>query len=233
MRCHLFAPAATPAPKLGQMRAYGAEVTLVQGARERVEEAAQLEGRLPGAHYAGHNANPYFVEGMKTLAFELAESFDGLGPDHVVMPVGGGSLFIGCGLGFAGWQEQGLLAHVPKLHLVQAAGCMPLVAAFAAGALRAAPIERRPTVAGGIEIERPARDALILETLRHSGGSAVAVEDAAILAAQRDLAELEGIFMEPTSAAAFAGLSALVVEGLIEPGERVVVVVTGSGLKAL
>jgi len=233
VRCRLFAPAATPAPKLRQMRAYGAEVTPVDGARELVEAAAKQAGRLPEAHYAGHNSNPYFVERMKTLAYELAEAFDGLGPEHVVIPVGGGSLFVGAGLGFAEWQAQRLLAHAPMLHLVQAAGCMPLVAAFTAGAAGAVPVERRPTVAGGIEIERPARASLILQMLRHSGGSAVAVEDAAILAAQRDLAEMEGIFMEPTSAAAFAGLAELAAEGTIARDERVVVVVTGSGLKDL
>ncbi len=230
LACTVFAPAATPENKLVQIRAYGAELRTVAGPRETVAEAARSAGQEAGSYYAGHNSSPYFVEGCKTLALELAEELDGA-PDHVILPVGGGSLYCGLALGFAQLREGGLIASVPRLHLVQSTGCMPLVAAFEAGSTAPAPIRRRPTVAGGIEIERPARGNVILRVLRESLGVAVAVDDEEILEARGRLAALEGIYMEPTSAAAFAGLQRVAAMGAIAPGESVVVAVTGSGLK--
>jgi len=231
LSCTIFAPAAAPASKLRQIRGYGAELIPVEGSREDVAEAARQAGRAPGAYYAGHNANPYFVEGTKTLAFELAEAFALQAPAHLVMPVGGGSLLCGCALGFSQWREAGLCRGAPRLYAVQANGCMPLVEALAAGAAEPLPVDRQATIAGGIMIEYPARGRLILRALRESGGGAVAVSDAEILQAQRDLARLEGIFCEPTSAAAFAGLARLAAAGAIERSASVVVAVTGSGLK--
>jgi threonine synthase len=229
--CTVYAPAAAPLSKLRQIAAYGAELVAVEGTREAVAEAAMLAGREPGAYYAGHNGNPYFVEGTKTFAFELIEAFGPSAVEHVVIPVGGGSLLWGCARGFSEWQAAGLCERLPKLHAVQSTGCMPIVAAYEAGAPLPLPVDRTPTIAGGITIEHPARGAVILRAVRESGGRAVAVSDAEIREAQRRLAELEGIFAEPTSAAAFAGLSRLAASGAIHPSERVVVAVTGSGLK--
>ena len=229
--CTVFAPAAAPPSKLRQIAAYDARVVAVEGSREDVAAAAVAAGREAGAYYAGHNANPYFVEGTKTFAFELVETFGRQGPDHVVMPVGGGSLLWGCALGFAQLQEAGLADRRPSLHAVQATGCMPLVAAYEQGATGPIAVQRTPTVAGGITIEHPARGELILRSLRETGGSAVAADDSEILRAQRDLAALEGIYAEPTSAAAFAGLTHLAASGAIKASESVVVAVTGTGLK--
>ena len=229
--CAVYAPAAAPASKLRQIEAYGARLVAVEGSRENVADAATLAAREPGAYYAGHNTNPYFVEGTKTFAFELIEAFGSGGPEHVVMPVGGGSLLWGSALGFAQWRQAGLCDRLPRLHAVQSAGCMPLVAAYEQGASQPVAVERTPTIAGGITIEHPARGGLILRALRESGGSAVAVTDHEILRAQRELAAYEGIFAEPTSAAAFAGLRHLAASGAINPAERVVVAVTGTGLK--
>lgn len=231
LNCTVYAPAATPASKLRQIVAYGAELIEAPGTRDDVALAAQTAGREPGAYYAGHNANPYFVEGTKTFAFELIEAFRGNPPDHIVIPVGGGSLLAGCALGFTQWRQAGICARIPRLHAVQPLACMPLVAAYRAGAEQPLPIERKQTVAGGITIEHPPRGSLILRALRQSGGSAIAVDDDEILQAQRDLARAEGIFCEPTSAAACAGLTRLVHEGQIAPGERVVLAITGGGLK--
>lgn len=231
MECAVFAPASTMPSKLSQIRSYGAILATLDVPRAAVAHAAQLAGREAGSYYAGHNTNPYFVEGCKTLAFELAEAFDFDVPDHVLMPVGGGSLYCGAGLGFRQLHAAGRTRSFSRLHVVQASGCMPLVAAFDAGADAPLPVQRRPTVAGGIEIEHPVRGSLILRTLRETAGSAVAVEDGEILSAQRALARLEGIFMEPTSAAAFAGLARLAAAGTIGRTDRAVVVVTGTGLK--
>jgi threonine synthase len=236
LECQIFAPAATPAAKLAQIRAYGADLVAVKGSRQAVAECARAAAeasRGPGdsiaAYYAGHNSNPYFVEGTKTFALELAEQFDAV--EHIVMPVGGGSLFCGTALGFEQMRTAGLVRTVPRLHLVQAEACAPLVAAFERGASQPVSVERRPTIAGGITIERPERGQMILSMLRDSNGSAVAVGEPEIEAALDHLARLEGIYMEPTSAAAFAGLAKLAALGVIEPNQSVVVPVTGSGLK--
>ena len=226
LECRIFAPATAPPAKLRQARAYGAGLTRIEGSRRDVEQAARTAALAADVYYAGHNDNPYFVEGTKTFAFELAEAFEGRRPDHVVLPVGGGSLFVGAALGF----RQRLGAR-PRLHLAQASACAPLVAAFRAGSEQPLPVQRTRTVAGGIEIESPARGALILRLLRESGGTAVAVEEEEILRAQRQLASMEGVFMEPTSAAAFAGLSRLAAAGVVRSDERIVVAVTGAGLK--
>lgn len=229
--CTVYAPASAPLGKLRQIAAYGARLVAVEGSREAVAGAAIAAGLAPGAYYAGHNTNPYFVEGAKTFAFELVEALGRRGPDHVIMPVGGGSLYWGSALGFKQWREAGLCDRLPRLHVAQARGCMPLVAAFERGVPEPLPVERSATIAGGITIEHPARGALILRTLAETGGSAVAVDDAEILAAQHELAEMEGIFAEPTSAAAFAGLARLAADGVLRRDESVVVAVTGSGLK--
>jgi threonine synthase len=231
LQCTIFAPASAAPAKLKQMRMYGANVAVVEGPRNAAEQAARGAGNAPGVYYAGHNDNPYFVEGCKTFAFELACAFEGQSPDHVIVPVGGGSLYVGAAAGFVQWAQGRAASHRTRLHLVQAEACMPLVAAYLAGGDEAMHVVRTPTVAGGIEIESPARGAFILRLLRASGGTAVAVSDRAILDARRDVAQAEGIFMEPTSAAAFAGLAELALRGVIGRDESVVVAVTGSGLK--
>ena len=127
----------------------------------------------------------------------------------------------------------GLLApaQLPRLHAAQAAACAPIAAAWAAGQDEPAPVTRRPTVCGGIEIERPARGRDILAALRAGGGAGVACEDDLILAERDRLAQTEGIYAEPTSAAAFAGLAELAIRGFVGANDVVVVAVTGSGLK--
>jgi threonine synthase len=229
--CSVFAPADTPAGKLAQIRSYGATLVEVEGPRAAAATAARTAGLETDSYYAGHNTNPFFVEGCKTLAFELVEAFEAEGPEHVVIPVGGGSLYCGAALGFSQLLTAGLIHSMPRLHLVQATGCMPLVAAFESRAEEPLPVPRRPTIAGGIVIENPARGRLILRALKASRGVAVAVDDSAIRVARQDLARQEGIYMEPTSAAAFAGLARLAANGTIARNERVVVAVTGSGLK--
>lgn len=233
MECRIFAPAATPDAKLQQIRAYGADLVTVDGSREAVAAAAEMDAASEGSYYAGHNSNPYFVEGTKTFALELFEQFSASAPRHIVLPVGGGSLFCGAALGFEQLREAGMINAVPSLHLVQAQACMPLVAAFEQGAMQPLTVDRRPTIAGGIVIQNPQRGPLILRMLRATGGSAAAVSEEEIAAAQAALARLEGIYMEPTSGAAFAGLARLVAAGVIKPQESVVVGVTGSGLKDL
>jgi threonine synthase len=168
---------------------------------------------------------------MATFAYELIEAFGPDLPRHLVIPTGGGSLVVGAFEGFRRWLGSTRDVRVPRIHAVQSAGCAPLVAAIERGLLEVPPIERRSTVAGGIEVEQPPRGREILSTIRATGGSATAVDDAAILRQRRLLAELEGIDVEPTSAAAFAGLAELASKGVIAATDSVVVAATGAGWK--
>jgi threonine synthase len=230
LACTVYAPANAPLAKLRQVLAAGAELRRVEGSREDVARAA-MQDRADRAYYAGHNTNPYFLHGMRSFADEMVNWFAADPPEHVVMPVGGGSLYAGAWLGFRAIRETGRIRRLPALHLVQAAACAPLVAAAEQGEEDAVPVERRPTVAGGITIEHPARGPMLLRALRETEGSAVAVEEAAILPLRRELSTLEGLDVEPTSAVAFAGLLALHRRGAIGPEARALVAVTGAGWK--
>ncbi|MGD9890464.1 MAG: pyridoxal-phosphate dependent enzyme [Dehalococcoidia bacterium] len=228
--CTVYAPAAAPVAKLRQVLACGGELRRIEGSREDVTVAAMNdhEGR---AYYAGHNTNAYFLHGMRSFADEIINWFAADPPEHLIMPVGGGSLYAGAWLGLAAARDAGRIRRLPALHLVQAAGCAPLVAAAEQGADDAVPVPRSPTVAGGITIEHPARGAMLLRALRETGGSAVAVAEEAILPVRRELSVIEGLDIEPTSAVAFAGLLTLHERGVIPPDARVLIAVTGAGWK--
>jgi len=229
IKAHVFVPADAPQAKLRQIKVYGAEVHPIEGPRDAVTAAAMDYHRQHGLVYASHMLSPYFAEGTKTFAYEVAQQFDGALPDHIVFPVGNGSLFIGAFKGFCELQAAGRTDKIPRLHCVQARSVMPLVAAFTSQAWNPGTVSR--TVAGGIAIAAPSRQEQILDILRQVEGTAVAVEESSIVQMQHDLAEQEGIFAEPTSAAAFAGIELLVATGVIGAEEVVLAPVTGSGLK--
>ena len=227
----IYVPASAPPAKKAQIGFYGAEVVAVEGTREAVTEAALERCRRDGAYYASHNWNPYFLEGTKTFAYEVATEFENNLPEHLVVPVGNGSLFLGAWKGFRELRALGMVEKSPRMHVAQATGCMPIVDGYLKKLKRPEVIPTFPTVAGGISIARPSRGHLILKAVADSGGGGAAVTDEEILIYQRLLAATEGIFCEPTSAAAFAALPRLVEQGSINPGERVLVAVTGLGLK--
>jgi threonine synthase len=231
IRASIYVPASAPEAKRAQIAVYGAEVVAVEGTRDAVTEAAMERCRRDGAYYGSHNWNPFFLEGTKSFAYEVALDFGFDPPAHLVMPVGNGSLFLGAWRGFEELRGLGLLQKLPRLHVAQATGCMPIVNAVRRGLERTEVVPTTPTVAGGISIGRPSRGEMIIRAVRDSGGSGEAVADEEILRHQRMLASMEGIFCEPTSAAAFAALPGLVAEGRIGPEEGVLVAVTGMGLK--
>jgi threonine synthase len=229
----IFVPSAAPAAKRAQIGRVGATIVPVEGTRAAVTDAALAEVAATGAYYAGHNSNPYFLAGMATFAYELIEALGTDLPRHLVIPTGGGSLCVGAYDGFRRWlgESAEAPAAIPRIHAIQPTGCPPLAVAFARGLAEPAPIERRPTVAGGIEVERPPRGRQILAAIRATCGSASAVDDGAILCQRRLLAETEGIDVEPTTAAAFAGLAQLARTGTIAQDESVIVAATGAGWK--
>jgi len=225
LRCTIYAPANAPAPKLRQAEAYGARVVRVAGSRAAVGRAAALAARDKAVYHLDHNGNDAFLTGTQTLALELVDALGA--PAHIVVPCGGGSLIAGCARGFA---ARGVAGRWP-LVAVQAAACAPIVEAWQKGWERPVAVEPQPTVAGGISIADPPRGAALLDALRRSDGAAVAVTEEAILRWGRLLARSEGVYAEPTAAAAVAGLARLVADGAIPADGAAVVVITGAGLK--
>lgn len=221
LRARIYVPAGASGPKLAQIAAYGADVVRVEGPREAVARAAQAD---PGV-YASHCWHPLFFHGTKTVAYELWEQAGGRLPDWVVVPVGHGTLLLGLALGFAELRAAGAAAAVPRLVGVQAAGSAPL-----AGPALGHGAGSGETVAEGIRIREPVRAAEILAAVAATGGRWAVVDDGEILAARRRLGA-EGFFVEPTAAVAAAAAWRLLAEGSIPAGERVVVVLTGHGLK--
>jgi threonine synthase len=231
IECTLYVPASIPTEKLIQAKIYGAKIESISGSRTDVARAVEVRSKSPGPYYVSHNLSPFFFEGMKTFAYETAEMWDWKTPDHIVFPVGGGALMAGAWKGFEELMELGWIQHLPHLHCVQSEACMPIVEAYRKGRARIEPVSESETIAGGIRISRPARGGQILQTLLSSHGAAVAVSDGAILKHQRLLAMKEGIFAEPTSCAALAGLEELTSDGVIGRDESVLVPITGFGLK--
>ncbi len=229
----IFAPESAPAAKLTQIEVYGADLQLIPGARENATKAARDAAQAPDTAYASHNLHPYFIEGTKTFAYEVFEEFAGSGvmPDHVVIPVGNGSLYLGAAKGFRELSAAGFEFASPRLHLAQVEACAPLAEAARAGLDAPTEVAPQPTIAGGISVGQPPRGREVLRTLRDSGGAAVTVSERAVWDARLELAEQEGLFIEPTSAAAFAGVRQLADVGVIKAGESVLIAVTGAGLK--
>jgi len=229
MAATILAPAGTSAQKLVAMRAHGARVELVAGDRQATAEAA-LE-KSEEIFYASHNWHPFFLEGTKTLAYELWEELGFRAPDAVVVPCGAGSNVLGLAIGFGEILRAGGISRMPRIFAAQPENCGPIAAAFAAGAEGRVETVVRPTIAEGTAIAAPVRFGAVLGALRKSGGGAVALSEAEIKAATLGLAGM-GLFVEPTAAQPAAAFERLIAGGAIGPGETTVLVLTGSGLKA-
>ena len=233
--CRVYVPAAAPRAKLVQIAATGAEIRAIPGTREAVTEAALAAAGE--SFYASHNWHPYFIEGTKTLAFELWEQLGFRLPDNILVPTGYGSNILGLDRGFDELERAGEIGTAgeiggrPRLYAVQAANCAALAAAWAADADGFVPFASRPTIADGIATMRPVRAVEVLRALRRSRGGVVAVGEDEIVPALRALGRL-GLFVEPTAATAGAALTRLLREGTIHPQQTTVVVLTGHGLKA-
>jgi threonine synthase len=230
--CSVVVPRGTPPPIVAETRAYGATVELVDGsiadAGRRTRELCAEEGGFDVSTLR----EPYRLEGKKTMGYELAEDLSWTLPDAIVYPTGGGTGLIGMWKAFEelealGWIE----TQRPKMIAVQAAGCAPIVHAFDAGAARAEPVADPRTVASGLRVPSAIGDFLILDILRGSGGRAIAVTDEELLAGARRLAREEGILAGPEAGAAVAALPELLERGIVDRDDRVVLFVTGHGLK--
>jgi threonine synthase len=176
---------------------------------------------------------PYRVEGKKTLGYELAEQLDWTLPDVIIYPTGGGTGIVGMWKAFAemealGWISKG---RRPRMVVVQASGCAPMVRAFREGKEKAEPWRNAHTLAAGLRVPEAIGDYLILRAVRESGGTAYSVTDETILADMQELAHEDGLFACPEGAATYSALKAMVRDGLVGRDERVVLFNTGAGLK--
>lgn len=231
LRVTIFTPASTSPAKTAQARAYGAQVRLVEGPRE---ESAHEAIRHADAErfYAGHNWQAFFLQGTKTLAYELWEDLGFRAPDNVIVPVGAGSSLLGCWLGFRELLAAGQIERMPRLYAAQPLNCSPVDASFVAGTDRPVPRPTAPTIAEGAAIARPLRLAQLIAAVRGTGGGTVAVPEPEITPALEELCG-QGLFVEPTSALAAAACSALVTRRVVSTAQTTVVLLTGSGLKTM
>ncbi len=229
IRCTLYVPAYASGAKLRQIEAYGARLIRVEGPREAAARAAQEAAERGESYYASHAYHPLILEGLKTLAYELWEQLPSP-PGTVVFPTGHGTFLLGAYRGFRDLKQAGAIETLPQLIAVQAEGCAPLYEALRRG-WEDVPGEfsAGETIAEGIRIVRPPRAPELLRAIRETGGTAVAVTDDEIREARQALAR-KGLFVEPTSAAAFAGYRKLL--NNTELREPVMIPLTGHGLKA-
>ena len=229
LRATVLTPAATSPAKLAQMRAYGAKVERVPGTREDTARAAV--SRAEQTFYASHNWHPFFLQGTKTLAYELWEDLGFQAPDNVIVPCGAGSNVLGCEIGFAELQQAGAIETLPRIFAAQPAHCAPIAASFLSGTDQAVETDIRPTIAEGTAIARPIRLHEVLGALKETRGGAVMLTEDEIAQATLDLAA-SGLFVEPTCAQVAAAFGKLLGSGAINADQATVLVLTGSGLKA-
>ncbi len=232
LEAHVYIPRHAPRANIQECQAYGAKVTLVDGLISDCGRMASEQAKTGEWFEVSTFKEPYRLEGKKTLGYEIAEQFRWVLPDAILYPTGGGVGLIGMWKAFEEMETLGWIsAKRPKMIAVQAEGCQPVVRAFRSGETRARFWEDAHTLATGLCVPKPLADFLILDTLRASGGTALAVSDTETMEAARQLASAEGLFAAPEGAACVAGLSKLMAEGFLSPEERIVICNTGCGLK--
>jgi threonine synthase len=226
-------PNDTPTAIIDECRHYGAETILVEGS---ISDCARLVDEMiaSGDWFSVSTfREPYRLEGKKIMGYELAEQFHWKLPDNIIYPTGGGTGLVGMWKAFKellelGWIEVGQL---PKMISVQSEGCAPVVKAFHAGLDRCEFWQDAITIAAGLRVPLSLADRLIIEILRESSGTAVAVRDDIMLDVQAELAHQEGLFSSPEGAATLAAFKLLLTNGFIQPDESVVLFMTASGVK--
>ena len=232
LECHVVMPADTPGAIVAECRALGADVELIEGLITDCGARVRLGTAAHGWFDVSTLKEPYRVEGKKTMGYELAEQLDWTLPDAIVHPTGGGTGLVGMWKAFDELEALGWIGpERPRMISVQAAGCAPIVRAWEAGAEFAEAWQDAHTFASGLRVPSAIGDFLILRAVRESGGAAIAVTDDAMRDAQRIVGKATGIYCAPEGAATAACLPELARRGTIEPGHRVVLFNTGSGLK--
>jgi threonine synthase len=237
IEAHIFMPQDVPTANLVECKAYGAKVTLVDGlisdCARMVNERKQAEGWFDISTLK----EPFRVEGKKTMGYEVAEQLEWELPDAIFYPTGGGVGLIGMWKAFDEMEQLGWLAHKktgkkrPKMVSVQAAGCAPVAKAWDEHKAVAEMWQNAQTLAAGLRVPKPYADYIILDILKQSGGTAIAVSDEQIFEAVQEWASKEGVFAAPEGAASLAAYKVLLAQGFLKPTDKVVLFNTGSGLK--
>ena len=232
LECFIFMPQDTPRANVVECEQAGAQVTLMAGLI--TDCGAEVARRKDAENWFDVSTlkEPYRIEGKKTLGYELAEQFEWTLPDVIVYPTGGGTGLIGMWKAFDEMETLGWIdSKRPRMVTVQAEGCAPIVRAFSEGKRFADEFPNASTVAAGLRVPRAIGDFLIIDALRESGGTAVAVSDDEIIAAVREIGAAEGLFCAPEGAACLPALRRLITTGQVKPSERVVLFNTGAGVK--
>jgi threonine synthase len=235
MRAVVLVPADLEPAKIAQAAALGATVLRVDGPYDAVNRLClELTDELDGWAVVNVNLRPFYAEGSKTIAFEVAEQLGWRAPDAVVAPIASGSLYTKIARGFEELVTVGLIEeHATKFVGGQAAGCGPVAAAYAAGSSEIVPVSEPRTIVRSLAIGSPADGVPSLELARGSGGSIEGLSDEAVIAAVRDLAESEGILTETAGGVTVGALRQAIERGVVGPDDEVVLVISGNGLKTL
>jgi threonine synthase len=232
LKAVIFVPAKAPEAKIAQLLVYGATVILVDGTYDQAFDLCVQAAQEFGWYNRNTGMNPYTTEGKKTVALEIAEQLGWQAPDVVIVGVGDGSIIGGLYKGFSDLLSLGWIKKMPRLIGVQAEGSSSLTQAWINGrdgvAMQPGPAE---TVADSISASLPRDRVKALRAVRETGGAYVSVSDQAIIEAIPELAQQTGVFAEPAAAASFAGLEQARLEGAVASDERIVLLITGSGLK--
>ncbi len=226
--CDIYVPADTSPAKTTQISFYGAQIHRITGSREDTAQAAFEAAK--NSYYASHCWNPYFFQGTKTFAFEVAEQLGWKAPDTVILPAGNGTLIIGAYIGFRELMKAGITSHIPKIIGVQAAHCAPLYEAFTKFLPDLPQFVPQATLAEGIAIAQPIRGMQMIQYVELTEGQFLVVEEQEIIESLLLMAK-QGYFIEPTSAAVVAGVRQYMRQASAE--ELVVSVLTGTGLKSV
>ena len=230
IHCTIYCPESTSKGKLRQISAYGAELKLVEGNRMATTEAVKLAAET--TCYASHNWHPFFLEGTKTLAYEITEQLGWRTPTYVMCPVGFGSIYLGLAIGFRELQTQGIIESVPRLLGVQPDVCCPIYNAYTENSTSISRMKQTgDTLAEGITAELPIRGDNILDALHSTNGAFTTVNGTDIEEGMKTLAA-KGIYVEPTSAVVVKAYQKFRESGIIEAGDLTVSILTGIGLKA-
>src|SRR5262252_3282585 len=234
MEAHIFMPKDTPRANVIECEQTGAHVTLMDGLITDCGAEVGRRKEAEGWFDVSTLKEPYRIEGKKTMGYELAEQFDWELPDVIIYPTGGGTGLIGMWKAFDEMEQMGWIgSQRPRMVTVQASGCAPIVRAFEKGERFAAEFENAHTTASGLRVPKAIGDFLIVDALRASGGTAVAVTDDELIAATREIGAAEGVFCAPEGAACLPALKKLMRDGLVKANEKVVLFNTGSGVKYL
>ena len=231
MRSYVVIPADLERVKIIGAAVYGPTVVAVNGSYDDVNRLCSEIADAYNWAFVNINVRPYYSEGSKTLAYEVAEQLGWAAPDHAIVPAASGSLFTKVWRGFNEFKDLGLIDDVrTKMHLVQPQGCSPIVTAHSEGVMDIRPV-KPDTIAKSLAIGNPADGFYALKTLEESGGSATAVTDQEVIEGIQLLAATEGIFAETAGGVTISGLKHLIKSGVIGPKDLTVVYVTGNGLK--